>query len=88
MTVLLKEPEALDAETIQEDEKTAKAEAERTRPGLTMFTDGSRLDSGATGYAVVWQNGQSWAGVRAGQSPLKGTQPASVTGSIATQRSS
>jgi hypothetical protein len=30
----------LDAETIQKDEKTAKMEAERTRPGLTMFTDG------------------------------------------------
>jgi len=60
MTVLLEEPEALDAERIQEDKKTAKAEAERIRPGLTMFTDGSRLDSGATGYAVAWQNGQSW----------------------------
>jgi hypothetical protein len=31
-TVLLEEPEALDAETIQEDEKVAKAETERTRP--------------------------------------------------------
>src|SRR3978361_1801396 len=58
-TVLLEEPEALDAKTIQEDEKVAKAEAERTRPGLNMFTDGSRVDSGATGYAVVWQNGES-----------------------------
>jgi ribonuclease HI len=64
-TVLLEEPEALNTETIQDDEKTAKAEAERTRPGLTMFTDGSRLDSGATGYAVVWQNGQVWVGVKA-----------------------
>jgi len=63
MTVLLEEPEALDAETIQEDEKTAKVEAEQIRPGLTMFTDGSRLDSGATGYAVAWQNGQSWVGI-------------------------
>jgi ribonuclease HI len=63
-TILLEEPEALDAETTQEDEKTAKIEAEPTRPGLTMFTDGSRLDSGATGYAVVWQNGQSWAGIK------------------------
>jgi len=49
ITVLLKEPDALDAETIQEDEKTAKAEAERIRPGLTTFTDRSQLDSGATG---------------------------------------
>jgi ribonuclease HI len=63
-TVLLEEPEALDAETVQEDEKSAKAEAERTRPGITMFTDGSRLDDGATGYAVVWQKGQSWVGVK------------------------
>jgi hypothetical protein len=63
-TVLLMDPEALDAETILEDEKTAKVEAERIRPGLTMFTDGSRLDSGATGYAVAWQNGQSWVGIK------------------------
>jgi len=63
-TVLLKEPEVLDAETIQEDEKSAKAEAERTRPGLTMFTDGSRPDSGASGYAVTWQSGQQWVGVK------------------------
>jgi len=63
-TVLLEEPEALDAETIQEDEKTAKAEAERVRPGLTMFTDGSCLNSGATGYAVEWQKGQSWVGIK------------------------
>jgi len=39
----------------------AKTEAERTRPGLTMFTDGSRLGGGATGYAVVWKKGQTWA---------------------------
>jgi len=63
-TVLLEDPEALDAATIQEDEKAAKAEAERSRPGITMFTDGSRLDSGAAGYAVVWQNGQSWVGIK------------------------
>jgi len=64
-TVLLEEPEALEAETIQEDQESAKAEAERTRPGLTIFTDGSRLDSGATGYAVVWENGQTWEGIKA-----------------------
>jgi ribonuclease HI len=63
-TVLLEEPDALDAETIQEDEKTAKPEAERTRPGLTVFTDGSRLDSGAACYAVTWQRGQSWVGIK------------------------
>jgi ribonuclease HI len=30
-----------------------------------MFTDGSRLDNRPTGYAVVWQNGQSWMGIKA-----------------------
>jgi hypothetical protein len=64
-TILLEDPEMLEAATIQEDEKAAKAEAERPRLGLTMFTDGSRLDSGATGYAVLWQNGQSWVGIKA-----------------------
>jgi hypothetical protein len=63
-TTLLEEPEALDAETISEDEKTAKPEAEHTRPGLTMFTDGSRLENGKVGYAVVWQKGRSWVGVK------------------------
>jgi hypothetical protein len=29
-----------------------------------MHTDGSRLDSGAAGYAVTWQNGQRWMGVK------------------------
>ena len=38
-TVLLEELETLDAELLQEEEAEAKAEAERTRPGLTMFTD-------------------------------------------------
>jgi len=63
-TVLLEEPGPLEAEMFQEDEETAKAEAGRTRPGLTMFMDGSRLDSGATRYAVAWQKGQSWVGVK------------------------
>jgi len=35
----------------------AKAEEEKERPGLTIFTDGSRLDSGA-GYSMVWKRGQ------------------------------
>jgi len=39
--VLLEEPETLDAELLQEEEAEAKAAAEVTRPGLTMFTDGS-----------------------------------------------
>jgi cytochrome c556 len=59
---LLEEPEAFDAEAIQEEEAAAKTEAERPRPGLTMFTGGSRLDSGAAGYAIAWQHGQRWVG--------------------------
>jgi len=38
-------------------------EAERNRPGLTMFTDGLRLEEGAAGYAVVWKNNQTWKGI-------------------------
>jgi len=63
-TVLLEAPETLDAELLQEEEAEAKAEAEKARPGLTMLTDGSRLDDGAAGYAVVWRNGQSWVGIK------------------------
>jgi len=62
--VLLEELETLDAELLQEEEVEAKAPAEGTRPGLTMFTDGSRLDDGATGYSVVWKTGQTLAGVK------------------------
>jgi ribonuclease HI len=63
-TVLLEESEALEAELIQEDNKVTKVEAEGTRPGLAMFTDGSRLDSAATVYAVAWQNSQSREGIK------------------------
>jgi len=63
-TVLLEEPEILDAELRQEEEAEARVEAERARPGLTMFTDGSRLENGATGYAVVWRRGRTWAGAK------------------------
>jgi hypothetical protein len=52
-TVLLEEPETQDAETIQEDEKSAKAEAERSRPEITMLTDGLQLDDGATGRLLL-----------------------------------
>jgi len=62
--VLLEEPQTLDAELIQEEEAEAKGDAEKPRSGLTMFTDGSRLDDGATGYAVVWKAGQTWKGVK------------------------
>jgi len=49
---------------LQEEEAEAKAEAEKERPGLTMFTDGSRLDSGAAGYSVVWKGGLTWVGIK------------------------
>jgi len=41
-----------------------KAKAEKDRPGLTMFTDGSRLDDGAAGCAVVLEKGLSWASIK------------------------
>ena len=63
-TVLLEEPETFDAELIQEEQEDAKREAEKTRPGLVMFTDGSRLEDGAAGYAVAWKNGQTWKGIK------------------------
>ena len=52
--VLLEELETLDAELLQEEDDV-KAEAERSRPGLTMFANWSRLNSGAVGYSVVWR---------------------------------
>jgi hypothetical protein len=52
-TILLEESETLDVELLQEEEAEANVEAEKRRPGLNMFTDGSRLDDGAAGYAVV-----------------------------------
>jgi len=39
-------------------------EAEKARPRLTMFTDGSRMEDGAASYAVVWRKGESWAGIK------------------------
>jgi len=29
-----------------------------------MFTDGSRLEDGAAGYAVAWKTGQTWKGIK------------------------
>ena len=45
-------------------EEEGKKEAEEERPGLVMFTDGSRLEEGAAGYAVAWKNGQTWKGIK------------------------
>jgi len=52
---LLEEPGTLDAELQHEEEAEAKAEAEKSRPGLTTFADGTRLDDGAAGCAAVWK---------------------------------
>ena len=50
--------------TIEEAEAAATEAKRSDRPGLTMFTDGSRLEDGATGYAIVWKNGSTWKGHR------------------------
>jgi len=53
-----------DHQLLQEKVAETKAEAEKERPGFTMFTDGPRLDSGAAGYSVVWRRGQAWVGIK------------------------
>jgi len=41
----------------------AEQEARRadSQPGLVLWTDGSRDQNGAVGYAVVWRKGRGWA---------------------------
>jgi len=63
-TVLLEEPESFAAELIQEEWVEAKREAEKERPGLVMFTDGSWLENESARYAVAWKNGQTWEGIK------------------------
>jgi len=48
--------------TIEEEAAAALEARSGNRPGLTIFTDGSRLENGATGYAVTWKKGLSWRG--------------------------
>jgi len=55
LTVLLEDPVTLDVELVQEEEVEAGAEAERQRPGLTMFTDVSRQEDRAT--VMHWSGG-------------------------------
>jgi len=62
--VLLEEPESFDAELIQEEREETKKEAEKERPGLVMFTDGSQLENEAAGYTVAWKSGQTWEGIK------------------------
>ena len=62
-TVLLEVASPLEAAVSIEEEAAAANEAKRTgRPGLTIYTDGSRMENGATGYAVTWKNGLRWKG--------------------------
>jgi len=63
-TVLLEESESFAAELIQEEWVEAKREAEKERPGLVMFTDGSWLENESARYAVAWKNGQTWEGIK------------------------
>jgi len=45
-------------------EAAAAKEARLDRPGVTIFTDGSRLENGATGYAAVWKKENDWEGLK------------------------
>jgi len=54
-TVLQSPPGALDgAALVVEDRIRAKETAEHPPTGLVIFTDGSKGESGAAGYAVTW----------------------------------
>jgi len=57
-------PTELEASVSIADAEWAKQEAMRadSQPGLTLWTDGSRDENGAVGYAVVWRKGRRWAG--------------------------
>jgi len=57
-------PLPFEAEVIQEEREKAMEEATAQRPRHTMFTDGSRTEEGATGYAVAWKEDQTWKGVK------------------------
>jgi len=63
-TVLLEAASPLEATVVVKEEAAAAREARLDRPGLTIFTDGSRLENGATGYAVVWKKGSDWEGLK------------------------
>jgi len=66
-TVLLEVASPLDASTTIEEEVAAALEAKQLdRPGLTIFTDGSCLENGATGHAATWKKGLTWKPTWAG----------------------
>jgi len=59
-------PSGLGAEVIVEEREAAKGVAEQEREGLTIFVGGSRVESGAVGYAVVWKKkGEGQASIKA-----------------------
>ena len=57
-------PAELGAHTSIADAEWAEQEARKAdfQPGLVLWTDGSRDENGAVGYAVAWRKGRSWAG--------------------------
>jgi len=60
-TILPPETIPLGAAIIIEDEESSKQTAEGPQPpGLSIFTDGSRTDSGAVGYVGTWKRGLQW----------------------------
>jgi len=62
---VLHEDTPLEAGIVAYEREAAKIEAENPRPGLVMWTDGSRQDNGACGYSVVWGKGcHYWRGVK------------------------
>jgi ribonuclease HI len=65
-TVLQSVPDPLKVTMVIEERAKAKAEAEAVEggPGLTIYTDGSRMESGAAGYSVVWRKAQRWVGIK------------------------
>ena len=58
-----RKPKKFEAIRIVEERERAIEEAERDREGLRIFTDGSKLGSGAAGYWVAWRAGDWWVGV-------------------------
>jgi hypothetical protein len=55
--------EALQAEIVVEEWKKAMEAAGIASDGVTLWTDGSRTEDGACGYAVVWRKkGEVWKG--------------------------
>ena len=62
---MVSRPVKMEAVRIVEERERAIEEADKDREGLAIFTDGSRLESGATGYGVACKAGNRWVGVKA-----------------------